>query len=111
MSSNRGMKKYLPFASLTEQAQYLSKMMEEKSKVTKPQISIEQAEKINKILLNYHSQELVIKFYIDGHIYNYEGRIDKINKKEKILIIHDYILSFSNIIDINDISNCFDDIC
>ena len=59
----------------------------------------------------YAVPDIVIKFYIDGHIYDYEGKIDKINKKEKFLIIHDYILSFSNIIDINDIANCFDDIC
>ncbi|GEM_PF-346020 len=111
MTTNRGMKKYLPFASLTEQAKYLKEMINERNKVPKPQISNEQANKINNILLNYHNQDVNIKLYIDGTIYFYEGTITKIDKKNKIIIIHDYNLSFSNIIDIIDVSNTFNDIC
>ena len=35
MTTNRGMKKYLPFASLTEQAKYLKEMINERNKVPK----------------------------------------------------------------------------
>ena len=34
--ADRGMKKWLPFASLVEQGEYLSKMMYEKYKIEKP---------------------------------------------------------------------------
>ena len=49
--AERGMKKFLPFSSLTEQANFINEMVYEKNKIPKPQISNEQAEKINRILL------------------------------------------------------------
>ena len=45
----RGMKKYLPFSSLTEQSVFLDRMIYEKNKMEKPRISTEQAKKIDFI--------------------------------------------------------------
>ena len=108
--SQRGMKKYLPFSSLTEQATYLEKMMYEKNKQPRPRISTEQAEKINRILLQDIDKELHIKFYLDGYFYYYDGKIDFLDTKNKIIVIGEYNIPFKDIIDIES-PNVFDEIC
>ena len=54
MSSDRGMKKYAPFASLIEQSICLNEMRYKKNKIYKPKIVNERTDKINKILVNYN---------------------------------------------------------
>ena len=109
MNDERGMKGYLPFASLVEQAKYIEEMEREKMKIPKPQISVEQARKINDILTNYTGEALEMKIFIDGKIYEYEGKI-LLNKQKKSFIINDFELSVRNIIDIES-PNIFDEIC
>ena len=62
--AERGMKKFLPFSSLTEQANFINEMVYEKNKIPKPQISNEQAEKINRILfhINHLLRNLDLEF-------------------------------------------------
>ena len=57
---SRGMKKFLPFASLKEQAVFLFAMQEAKKRVEKPQISEDTASEINRILVEYHGESLQI---------------------------------------------------
>ena len=44
--SDRGMKKFAPYASLIEQNDYLERMRYEKNKIEKPKLSSEKAEEI-----------------------------------------------------------------
>ena len=108
--ADRGMKKWLPFASLVEQQEYLDKMLYEKHKVTRPLISVEQARKIDTILKCYPNTTLHFKLYIDGYLYAYQGKIYKIDKNKKIVYFDEFFIPIRNIIDIED-PNPFDEIC
>lgn len=104
------MKKWLPFASLVEQQEYVEKMLYEKYKTPRPLVSVEQARKIDYILKAYPDSILNFKLYIDGYIYNYQGKILKIDKRKKLVYFDEFFLPINDIIDIED-PNPFDDIC
>ena len=108
--ADRGMKKYMPFASLVEQQVYLKKMIYEKGKKPKPQISNEQARKIDRLLKEHLEDKMLFKFYLDGYIYTYEGVIQYLDVKNKKIVIDDYLIPLQNIIDIEN-PDIFDDIC
>ena len=105
------MKKRLPFQSLVEQGSYLDQMIYEKYKAPKPQVSIEQARKIDRILKEYDgTSSLNFKLYIDGYVYNFSGKIYKIDANKKTIYFDDFFLPIKNIIDIED-PQPFLDIC
>lgn len=108
--ADRGMKKWLPFASLVEQQDYLDKMLYEKYKVSRPLVSVEQARKIDYILKYYPDSVLSFKLYIDGYLYTYKGKILKLDKNKKIVYFDDFFLPIKDIIDIEN-PNPFSDIC
>ena len=101
--SGRGMKKWAPFQSLNEQASYLSVMRERESKVERPRISSDVAEEINEILVNYHNQDLKIKLYDDGHIYDIIAPIKKIDVMNRCIYIDDNKVNFVDIINLENI--------
>lgn len=97
--SDRGIKKWAPYRSLMEQ----DFNIEDEERKTKPQISIEQANKINNILANYKSGELTISFFKNNE--NYKITTNKViinRKKKEILINNNLIIKFDEIIDIED---------
>ena len=98
--SDRGMKKWAPFASLIEQSTYLEKMHYEKNKKEKPQMSSERAMEINNILSNYHGEEVVVSYYYDGYVYSINKTIKRIDKTNKKLHFEDGYIPFSEIVDI-----------
>lgn len=100
MSDDRGMKKWLPFASLVEQAEALEKMHYRRNKIAKPQISNERAEKINNILTNYKGEELLVTFYYDGYLYNIKGKIKKIDLNSRTIYFEKGQIPLKEIIDI-----------
>ena len=100
--SDRGMKKWAPFSSLIEQSTCLEKMLYERNKIEKPSISQDKAEEINRILSNYHKQEVVITYYFDGYLYTIKTRIKNINLNEKCLYLPEGKLPFGEIIEINE---------
>ena len=106
--ANRGMKKWLPFQSLVEQGKYLDQIIYEKNKIDKPQISVEQARKINRILSTYNYEVLKMKIYMDGYLYIYNGKIQKIDKTKKIIIFDDFFIPIKNIIDIEETDPFFE---
>lgn len=109
--ADRGMKKYLPFASLIEQQEYLDKMEYEKNKIPRPLVSIEQARKIDRILHEYDQTfEYSFKLFIDGYIFKFKGKIVSMNLNKKIIYFDDFSLPIKDIIDIED-NNPFNDIC
>lgn len=82
--SDRGMKKWAPYKSLVEQTPSLEGTYEDNRKIERPQISSDQAQEINEVLVNYHQQDLKIRFYKKGHIYEVFSKIrtiDALNKK------------------------------
>lgn len=96
--SDRGIKKWAPYKTLSEQDFTLKSHKEKEEKIEKPIISREFAEEINEILVNYHGETLIIGYYKNGKILEVEDKIKKIDPYEKKLIL------FSRkIIMINDI--------
>ncbi|MFA6755366.1 MAG: YolD-like family protein [Bacilli bacterium] len=106
---NRGMKKWLPFSSLVEQQDFLDKMIYEKNKQPRPQISIEQANKIDRILKEYPKNKLTFKFYLDGYLYTFNGVIKRIDTQNKKIYFEDFYLPLKDIIDIEEV-DIFDSI-
>ena len=85
--SDRGIKKWAPYKTLTEQDFTLKSHKEKEEKVEKPTISGDFAEEINEILQNYHGEELTIKYYRNGKILTEVGCIKKIDTFEKKLVL------------------------
>ena len=82
--SERGMKKWAPYKSLIEQEKYLKKAKQDNEKQVRPQISIDEAELINEILVNYQGEELEISFWRNEKINTVSSvlaKIDAVNKK------------------------------
>lgn len=86
--SDRGMKKWAPYKTLQEQWNTLDEMKKSENKnVDKPKISNEEAEEINDILVNYHGQEVTIRYYRKGQILEEKSTIKTIDAFEKKLIL------------------------
>ena len=100
--SERGMKKWAPFSSLIEQSTCLEKMRYERNKIDKPSISNDRANKINEILKNYHGQEIKIKYYYDGYLFEIKTTIIRIESTQRALVTSKGIIPLSNIIDVID---------
>lgn len=107
--ADRGMKKWLPFSSLVEQGSFLDKMIYEKNKIEKPKVSVEQARKIDRLLKEYDGSKIEMKIYVDGYLYKYYGKIEKIDVPKKQIFLEDIYIPIKNIIDIED-PNPFADI-
>lgn len=98
--STRGMIKWAPYKSLTEQEDFLRNMMREKNKVPHPHISKEKAEYINQFLLNYVGDLVRVEFFDDGFLYYIEDKIEFISSKEKHIEIQEKSINFKDIINI-----------
>ena len=99
--SDRGMKKWAPFASLIEQSICLEEMRYQKNKIEKPKISSERANKINAILTNYQKEIVTITYFYDGYLYHIKGKIERIDTNRRIIKIEGGNIPFSEIIDIS----------
>lgn len=108
--SDRGMKKWAPFASLIEQSTCLEEMKYEKNKVEKPAISSDLANKINLILTNYKNEDVTVTYYYDGYIYNITSKIKSINRNRKTITFEAGEIPMNAILNIEceNFSNNFD---
>ena len=81
MNSNRGMKKWMPFAALPEQQTYMKQMLNDMEKVEKPELSEYQKEEINNVLVGLCQGNIItISYYDNGFI---RKEKDEFFKKEK----------------------------
>lgn len=94
------MKKFLPFASLKEQAIFLHEMQRQKQKIAKPEISEDTTRIINDILVNYKGEEVLIYYFERGFIKRYEGIIKKIDALYQVLYLIDLKVLFTNLLNI-----------
>jgi len=97
--SERGMKKWAPYKSLNEQDKYLKKVSNDNKKVTKPQMSSDEAEEINEILVNYQGEELLITYFRNNQINKINTVIKKIDPlNKKIVLLERKTINFNEII-------------
>jgi hypothetical protein len=98
--SDRGMKKWAPYASLIEQKGTISKMKKHREQVKKPQLSQDMANEINACLLRAKDQNVVIDYFFEGSKHRIFGLVTKINYDQKWLMINEFKLSFVLILSI-----------
>ena len=87
--SERGMKKWAPYKSLIEQEKYLKKAHDRNDKPVRPQISSDEAEEINEILVNYHGEELLISYWRNEQINTVSAILKKIDPENKKIVLPD----------------------
>ena len=87
--SERGMKKWAPYKSLIEQEKYLKKAKQDNDKQVRPQISSDEAENINEILVNYHGEELEITYWRNEKINTVSSVLVKIDPENKKIVLPD----------------------
>ena len=85
--SERGMKKWAPYKSLIEQEKYLKKAHQNNEKIVRPQISSDEAEIINNILVNYHGEELLITYWRNEKINTVSTILVKIDPENKKIVL------------------------
>ena len=85
--SERGMKKWAPYKSLIEQEKYLKKASDNNEKQERPQISSDEAENINEILVNYHGEELEITYWRNEKINTISSILVKIDPENKKIVL------------------------
>ena len=85
--SERGMKKWAPYKSLIEQERYLKKAKENNDKQVRPQISSDEAESINDILINYQGEELLIVYWRNDKINTVSSVLLKIDADNKKIVL------------------------
>ena len=85
--SERGMKKWAPYKSLIEQEKYLKKASQKNEKQERPQISSDEAENINEILVNYHGEELEITYWRNEKINTISSILVKIDPENKKIVL------------------------
>ncbi len=97
--SDRGMKKWAPYKSLVEQTPSLEGTYDDNRKIERPKISQDVAEEINEILVNYHNQDLKIRFFKRGHIYEIISSLKKIDVlNKKIVTSNDVTIAFKDLL-------------
>lgn len=93
------MKKWAPYKALVEQAPSLEGTYEDRRKIERPKISSDQAEEINEILVNYHDQDLKIRFFKRGHVYETIASLKKIDVlNRKIVTSEDMTIYFIDLL-------------
>ena len=99
--SERGMKKWAPYKSLIEQEKYLKKAHNDNNKPVRPQISSDEAEEINEILVNYHGEELLISYWRNEQINTVSTILKRIDAENKKIVLPDRkTILFSELISI-----------
>ncbi|HMM00217.1 MAG TPA: YolD-like family protein [Bacilli bacterium] len=96
---NRGMKQYMPFASLNEQVSFVKHMLYERSKIEKKSLGDDEQESINRALIGLKpKQKVVITFYRDGHYYTEEMIVKRIDfAYKKILFDKSFVIAIDDI--------------
>ena len=102
--SERGMKKWAPYKSLSTQYEKLHEMRKGRNKVDKPLVSSDKAEEINSILINHNGEPLLFSIYQDGEIMEISGVIKEIDTLNRsIILVTKQHISLKNLVGIKKI--------
>jgi antitoxin component YwqK of YwqJK toxin-antitoxin module len=78
--SDRGMKKWAPYASLIEQKGTIRRMKHARSQSPKPLLSSDRAQELNEIILMSLGKNIIVQWYENGQIWMHTH--SKENKRE-----------------------------
>jgi hypothetical protein len=96
---DRGMVKWAPYKSLTEQEDFMKAMRRKKAETPKPSISSDKAERINDLLVNYAGQEVAIDFYLAGSVKESRGVLVRVDTIYKFIEMNGIRIPFNSIVD------------
>ncbi len=96
--SDRGMKKWAPYASLIEQKGTLGAMMHNRRKVARPHISSDQAAFIERCLVDYHGETLTITYFDDGFIRSCRDIILTIDQLNRCIICANATIAYKDLL-------------
>lgn len=95
----RGMKKWLPFKSLTGQYEYIDKMKKERSKKEKPELSLDQIDDLNNALINFKKGDsTLVSYFDDGEIIKKKAVFLKCDGCSQRVYFKGFSLSFSSLL-------------
>ncbi|EWA82059.1 YolD-like family protein (plasmid) [Staphylococcus aureus] len=86
----RGMKKWLPMATIPEQYERLEQYIQGQNKIEKPLLSEDQIENINDTLASKMSDNTLakIQYFANGYIKSVQGIIHKVDTLDSVLYIY-----------------------
>lgn len=96
--SERGMKKWAPYASLIEQKGIMAQMLHNRRKVPRPHLSIDQAEIIDRRLTILDGQPLKITYFDDGFIKTIETIITKVDPLNRVIACGDLTIAYRDLL-------------
>jgi hypothetical protein len=96
--SERGMKKWAPYASLIEQKGTIQQMKQQRARITKPLLSQEMAMEINGLLLQSKGQHVHLTFFENQNKQILKGVVEKIDFDQKWLTINQKTVTFRSIL-------------
>jgi len=100
--SDRGMKKWAPYASLIEQKGTMARMLREKKKISRPHISADQAELIERTLTNYRGGRLRVTYFADGFIRVCDVAIKRIDVLNRQIECDEITIAYRDILDVEE---------
>ena len=100
--SDRGMMKWAPYRSLVEQSEFLEQMRYEKNKKSRPVLTEDRVEEINRVLQSYHGEVVSITYYSDGYTYLLKTKIKRVDVENQQLILPEGKLKFRDIVRIEN---------
>ncbi|HFD7496546.1 TPA: YolD-like family protein [Staphylococcus aureus] len=86
----RGMKKWLPMATIPEQYERLEQYIQDQNKIEKPLLSVDQIENINDTLASKMIDNTLakIQYFANGYIKSVQGIIHKVDTLDSVLYIY-----------------------
>ena len=86
----RGMKKWLPMATIPEQYERLEQYIQDPNKIEKPLLSEDQIENINDTLASKMIDNTLakIQYFANGYIKSVQGIIHKVDTLDSVLYIY-----------------------
>lgn len=86
--TGRGMIKWAPFATMPEQFENVTKMVDEQTKIVRPELSDDRIEEMNFILAEalHEKRPVKVEYYYDGRRYFITLKIIRVDKWSMILI-------------------------
>ncbi len=95
----RGMKKWLPFKSLSGQYEELDKMKSSRKKVAMPELSVDQIDELNRVLVNLQKGDAVeVTYYHDGEIHRKKGVFVKCDGYTQTVWFKGFALPFRSLL-------------
>ncbi len=103
MNNDRGFIKWIPFNSLIEQKKMVENLLQEKQKIKKPILSLEQQDKIEKQIIEayYEQIEIKLEIYKNGRVFSVTSSISELDiPYHKIILTNHQIILFDQILKI-----------